>query len=127
MRILCVAMTGQKRYVEQGMEAVEDATSAASGPASGSLVVVEPYPGSRRLRQRFKYKDGSRSELVPSWRPSPEQFKAYLAEVPGVVRVEWNTSKGSQGNPSPRSLLPAKYARLQLNHWARLCQSSHRV
>ena len=38
-RILCVAMTGQKRYVEQGMEAVEDATSAASGPASGSLDV----------------------------------------------------------------------------------------
>ena len=99
-------MRGEKRNFEH---AVEDATSAASGPASGSLDVIGPYPGSRRLRQRFKYKDGSRSafvELVTSWKPSPEQFKANLAEVPGVVRVEWNTSKESQGNPSHNRYCP---------------------
>ena len=36
-RILLLAMEGQKRNFEQAVEAVEDATSVASGPASGSL------------------------------------------------------------------------------------------
>ena len=47
-------MRGEKRNFEH---AVEDATSAASGPASGSLDVDEPYSGSRRLKQRFEYGD----------------------------------------------------------------------
>ena len=47
-------MRGQKRSFEQ---AVEDATSVAGGPASGSLDVDELHSGCRRLKQCFEYGD----------------------------------------------------------------------
>ena len=52
------------------------------------------YGGSRREKQRFEYSEGSRSafvELIPSCKPTPEDFKKYLEDVPGVSRVEWHT------------------------------------
>ena len=84
-----------------------DATSAGIGPASGSLEKQRglPYGGSRRSKCRFEYSPNSRSgfvELHPSWYPpkeeGPQEFKAWLEAVPGVERVEWQTTKASQRN-----------------------------
>ena len=65
----------------------------------------EPYAGSRRLKQRFEYRENSRSafvELHRFWYPpkeeGPQEFKRLLEAVPGVERVEWQTTKASQGD-----------------------------
>ena len=86
-----------------GEQRKRDATSAGFGPASGSLDGDQPYGGSRRLKQRFEYRENSRSafvELHRSWYPpkeeGPQEFKAWLEAVPGVERVEWQNGKASQ-------------------------------
>ena len=87
-----------KRLFQQ---AVQDATSSAHGPASGSQGDDAPYGGSRRLKQRFEYGPNSKAafvELHPSFMPTPEEFKAHLEAVPGVTKVDWQTTKTSQGN-----------------------------
>ena len=87
-----------KRIFQQ---AVQDATSSAHRPASGSQGDDAPYGGSRRLKQRFEYGPKSKAafvELHPSFMPTPEEFKAHLEAVPGVTKVDWQTSKPSQGN-----------------------------
>ena len=81
--------------------AVQDATSSAHRPASGSQGCDAPYGGSRRVKQRFEYGPDSKAafvELHPSFMPTPEEFKAHLEAVPGVTKVDWQTSKRSQGN-----------------------------
>ena len=87
-----------KRLFQQ---AVQDATSSANRPASGSQGGDAAYGGSRRVKQRFEYDHKSRAafvELHPSFMPTPEQFKADLEAVPGVTKVAWQTTKASQGN-----------------------------
>jgi len=87
-----------KRLFQQ---AVQDATSSANRPASGSQGGDAAYGGSRRVKQRFEYDHKSRAafvELHPSFMPTPEEFKAHLAAVPGVTKVDWQTTKPSQGN-----------------------------
>ena len=83
-----------------------DATSAGIGPASGSLEKQRglPYAGSRRSKQRFEYRENSRSafvELHRSWylpkEEGPQEFKAWLEAVPGVERVEWQTERPHRG------------------------------
>ena len=86
----------KRRVVQTWLEKTSAATTAAKKPT---------YEGSRKLRHRFEYSPESKSafvELVPSFYPSEEEgpqiFKAMLEEVAGVGRVEWQTSKTSQGN-----------------------------
>ena len=67
-------------------KAVDDATSAAKKPASGSQGDHVLYGGGRRLKQRYEYSPNSRAAFVechPSFQPTPEVFKALLEEVPG--------------------------------------------
>ena len=59
------------------------------------------YGGSRRLKQRFEYSPNSKSafvECIPSFMPTPEEFKALLEAVPGVKKVEWKNTNTSQNN-----------------------------
>ena len=87
-----------KRIFQQ---AVQDATSSAHWPASGSQGGDASYGGSRSVKQRFEYSRESKAafvELHPSFMPTPEEFKAHLEAVPGVTKVDWQTSKRSQGN-----------------------------
>ena len=87
-----------KRIFQQ---AVQHATSSAHWPASGSQGGDAPYGGSRSVKQRFEYSRESKAafvELHPSFMPTPEEFKAHLEAVPGVTKVDWQTSKRSQGN-----------------------------
>ena len=67
------------------------------GPSSAS----QSYGGSRRLEARFRYKSqNSRAafvELAPEWRPTQEELYAWLEACPLVERVEWQSSKRSQG------------------------------
>ena len=86
------------------------ATSTAKRPASGSQGDDAPYTsqgddvpytGSRKVKQRFEYDQESKSafvELHPSFMPTPEEFKAQLEAVAGVTKVDWQTTKPSQGN-----------------------------
>ena len=100
-------MLGEKRRFQETMgEEAASASSAAKRLApSGSLASPEPYAGSRRPNQRYEYSIKSKAafvELVPSFYPAkeegPQKFKVMLEEVAGVARVEWQTSKTSQGN-----------------------------
>ena len=87
-----------KRLFQQ---AVDDATAAAKKPASGSQGDHVLYGGSRRLKQRFEYSPNSKSafvECIPSFMPTPGEFKALLEKVPGVKKVEWQTTMTSQKN-----------------------------
>ncbi len=80
---------------------VQDTTSTASRPASGSQNDHVLYGGGRRLKHRFEYGPNSKSALVelhPSFLPTPEEFKAIVEDVPGVTKVDWQTSKTSQHN-----------------------------
>ena len=86
----------KRRVVQTWLEKTSAATTAAKKPT---------YGGSRKLRHRFEYSPESKSafvELVPSFYPAkeegPQKFKVMLEEVAGVERVEWQTSKTSQGN-----------------------------
>ena len=59
------------------------------------------YGGSRRLRQRFEYSSDSTAafvELSPQHTPSPEDLFERLRQVPGVDKVEWQTTKTPQNN-----------------------------
>ena len=67
-------------------------------PGSAS---TELYLGSRLEAQRFSYSWGSRSgmaELAPGHVMTPDKLFQALRNVPGVLRVVWNTSKTLQGN-----------------------------
>ena len=59
------------------------------------------YGGSRCQKHRWTYSEGSGAgfcELHRDFVLTGEEFFAMLASVPGVERVEWHTSKTSQGN-----------------------------
>ena len=87
-----------KRIFQQ---AVQDATSSAHRPASGSQGDDASYGGSRRQKQRFEYASKTKAafvELHPLFMPTPEEFKKHFEAVPGVTKVDWQTSKASQGN-----------------------------
>ena len=86
----------KRPVVQSWLDKTSAATTAAKKPS---------YGGSRKLKYRFEYSEESKCafvELVPSFYPSkekdPQIFKAMLEEVAGVGRVEWQTSKTSQGN-----------------------------
>ena len=53
------------------------------------------------MEARFRYKSqNSRAafvELAPEWRPTQEELYAWLEACPLVERVEWQSSKSSQG------------------------------
>ena len=73
-------------------KALDDATSNASRPTSGSQGDHVLYGGSRRLKHRYEYSSTSKSAFVechPSFLPTPEEFKALLEKVPGVTQVKW--------------------------------------
>ena len=66
-------------------------TLAPMRPASGSQGDHVLYGGGRRLKHRYEYCAKSKSafvELAPSYRPTPENFKALLETIPGVMNVE---------------------------------------
>ena len=59
------------------------------------------YGGSRSIKQRYEYSENSRAafvECIPSWLPTPEEFKSILEQVEGVKKVAWQTSKTAQNN-----------------------------
>ena len=60
------------------------------------------YGGSRSLQTRFRYKNSKSlsgfAELVPSCRATPEMLYGWLDDCELVERVEWQTTKTSQGN-----------------------------
>ena len=110
-------------------KALDDATSNASRPTSGSQSDHVLYGGSRRLKHRYEYSSTSKSAFVechPSFLPTPEEFKALLEKVPGVTQVKWQTTKTAQKKKHRKALLRAEPARVQLD-WARLCQPTRRV
>ena len=79
-------------------KALDDVGSDSPRPGSASHIV---YGGSRRRSQRFEYSIGSASafvELSPAHTPTPLEFFHQLQAVPGVEKVEWQTTKASQGN-----------------------------
>ena len=81
--------------------AMDDATSAANRPASGSCDDHVLYGGSRRLKHRYEYGVNSKAALVechPSFLSTPAEFTSLLEDVPGVAKVVWQTTKTSQKN-----------------------------
>ena len=94
----------RRPVVQSWLDKTSAATTAAKKPS---------YGGSRKLKHCLEYSEESKCafvELVPSFYSSEEEgpqiFKAMLEEVAGVGRVEWQTSKTSQGERG-RSLLRA--------------------
>ncbi len=80
------------------------ATQSPRGPGSASSSWSTGhvgYGGSRKLAQRFEYKEGSGAgfaKLHPDHTPTGDQFLEMLEGVSGVTDIEWQTFKPSQGN-----------------------------
>ena len=99
-------------------DAMNEAGQKSDGPGSANLpgplgvgqahrptavAIYEAYNGSRKQAHRWEYSQKSGAgfaELAPDKVPTEEEFFEMLRQVPGVTRVEWNSTKTSQGTPS---------------------------